>query len=428
VVILEVESLERQEAGRATVEGEADGRKRYRLDITYTDVHTKRIDYFFRLLDEIPLKWKKTESRYSAELTESAFTLCRGVLKTEDREALKDALRVTGASLVFLIDWNKARKRLRNFVRGEDAVEILLWAAKNRLGHMAFLSYGEAELIYEALEALPQGTIRRGEPFTAILGRKGAAEFLREALRLSYESYARKEPRALLLDRLRCLLLGRVQRRGLGADEMLLELAGLAVETALTFRDALRAVTRPSRGLIVRSHARICQWEERADERLNRIRKLHLKEPQPLLAVGACVDDALDALEDAGDLAHAIESHVDVDLLPGELMANLERSAEVTIQSAQLFFRIFHGYRELVRGGMAETLFNLINELKKSEHLGDRLKREFRWKVLSVPGDPRVVLTLRDLSDSIESAINAFRRAGFQIHDLAYSAMERIHG
>ncbi len=400
----------------------------YRLEITYTDVHEKRIEFFSRLIGETGIRWKRTENRYSPELTESSFALLRGVLEADDRARLKDALDWIGGSLVFLIDWNKARKRLRNFVRGGEVLEVLLWAAKTRVGHMAFLNYGDEELIYEALEALPRGTIRRGEPFSAILGRKGAVEFLQDTLRLALESYERKEPRALLLDRLRCLLLARLQRRGLGPDEMLRELAGLAVEAALTFRDALRSVSRPVAGLIARSHARITSWEERADERLNRIRKIHLKEPQPLLPVGVCVDDALDALEDAIDIARAMEARGAEGTLPGGIFQIIERAAEVTLQAAQLFYRIFHRYRELVRGGTPEKLFDLINELKQAEQTGDQLKRDFRWKILSCDGDPRVLITLRELSERVEEAINSLKRAGYLIHDLAYTAMERVQG
>jgi uncharacterized protein Yka (UPF0111/DUF47 family) len=270
--------------------------------------------------------------------------------------------------------------------------------------------------------------IRRGEPFEAVLGRKGTVEFLKDTLRLSWESYERKESRALLLDRLRLLLLGRVQRRGIGADEMLLELSELAVESSLTFRDSLRSVTRPVEGLIARGYDRIRRWEERADERLNRIRKIHLKEPQSLLPVGMYVDDALDALEDAADLALALEAIFKETVLPRDLVSLLEQSAEVAVRSAQLFYRILHRYRELVRGGIGEALFDLINELKQAEMAGDKIKREFYWKFLSAAGDLKILFALRDMCEEIESAINAFKRAGFQIHDLAYAAMERIHG
>ncbi len=417
-----------------------------KLEITYTDVHDKRVEFFAELLKDLGIRWRKTESRSSAELTEGAFFLLRGTLLVSDPARAEEVLRGFGASLVFLIDWNKARKRLRTFLRGSDVMEVLRWSSLERIGHLPFLSYGDEELIYEALEALPRGTVRLGEPLGEILGRKGALEFMKDVLRLSRESYDKKEPRILLVDRLRCLLRARAQRRGGSADEMLLELAGLAVEASLAFRDAVRAITRPVPGLIQRSYVRIAGWEERADDRLNRIRKLHLKDDQPLLPVAVKVDDALDALEDACDLARSISERSEARSPGGELVSMLEESAELALRSSQLFLRILHRYRELAGGGLGEPLFSAINELKQTEKKGDQLKRSFRWKFLSPPegvgdgprppagggGDaPRGTLTLlalRELQGSVEEAINSLCRGGFLVHDLAYAAMERRNG
>jgi len=200
------------------------------------------------------------------------------------------------------------------------------------------------------------------------------------------------------------------------------------VEAALTFRDGLRALTRRVDGLIGRSYKRICQWEERADERINRIRKMNLRDPQPLLPVADYVDDALDALEDAANLTMALEAHFDKSTIPAEMISMLEEGAELTLRAAQLFFRVIHRYRELVRGGLGEALFDTINELKQTEVEGDKLKRTFRWKFLSLPGDAKVHIALREVGEEVEDAINALSRAGFLVHDLAYSAMERGRG
>jgi uncharacterized protein Yka (UPF0111/DUF47 family) len=306
-------------------------------------------------------------------------------------------------------------------------MEVLLWSAHERVGTMAFMAYGDRELVYEALEALPRGTVRRGEPLNSILGRQQAMEFMKDSLRLCRESYERKDSRILLVDRLRCQLLLRAQKRGGSAAEILVELATLAVEAALAARDALRAVTRPMPGLIARSYERVQRWEEKADERLNRIRKLNLKEPQPLLPVAAFVDDAMDALEDLSDLARVLEEHFPARSAPPEMVALLEEAMELALRAAQLFFRVLRHYRELLRGGIGEALFDAIDELKQTEQQGDRLKRSFRWRFLTVPAEPKLLLALQQVQDALEESINAMSRAGFLIHDLAYDAMERSH-
>ena len=399
-----------------------------RIEITYTDVHDKRVEFFTELLGDLSVKWKKTESRTSKALSESAFFLLRGILQVNDPERMAASLKMIGASLVFLIDWNKARKRLRTFLRGADVLEVLKWSSRERFGHMAFITYGDEELIYEALEALPRGTVRLGEPLSEILGRKSSVEFMKEVLRLCRECLDRKEPRILLVDRLRCLLLARAQRRGGSADEMLLELGSLGVEASITFRDAIRAVTRPVAGLVTRAHARICAWEERADDRLNRMRKLHLKEPQPLLPVAEKLDDALDSLEDAGDLAQVLSERLKGEMLPEEMVRLVEEQSELALESAQLFLRSLYRYRELLRGGLGEPLFASINELKQAEQRADTVKRSFRWKFLEAPGDAKAHMALRELHERIEEAINSLCRGGFLIHDLAYAAMEQRHG
>jgi uncharacterized protein Yka (UPF0111/DUF47 family) len=398
-----------------------------RIEITYTDVHEKRVEFFTEILGDLGIRWKKTESKSSTQLVEGNFFLLRGIVQANDPARQAVLLGTVGSSLVFLIDWNKARKRLRTFLRGSDVMAVLKWSSLQRVGHMSFISYGDEELIYEVLEALPRGTVRLGEPLSEILGRKGSVEFMKDVLRLCRECYEKKEPRILLVDRLRCQLLARTQKRGGTADEMVLELASLSVEASLAFRDALRTITRPMPGLIGRSHGKISAWEERADDRLNRIRKLHLKEPQPLLPVAEKVDDALDALEDACDLARAVSEGFEPRSLPSELVAMLEEASELALASAQLFLRVFFRYRGLLRGGLGEPLFSMINELKQAEQRGDQIKRTFRWKFLASAEDAKVLLALRELGAALEETLNSLCRGGFLIHDLAYTAMEQRH-
>lgn len=73
-----------------------------------------------------------------------------GRYSTAQSEARDAFLEAVGASLVFLIDWNKARKVLREWVTNGDAVRILDWAARHRIGHRGFLELGGAELVASA--------------------------------------------------------------------------------------------------------------------------------------------------------------------------------------------------------------------------------------------------------------------------------------
>jgi hypothetical protein len=49
---------------------------------------------------------------------------------------------------VFLIDWNRARKRLGRFLKKTDAIDVLKWAADHNVSHRAFLQFGDVRLGY----------------------------------------------------------------------------------------------------------------------------------------------------------------------------------------------------------------------------------------------------------------------------------------
>ena len=68
-----------------------------------------------------------------------AFVIAETQMQARDAADRDAFLTALGACLVFLIDWNKARKLLRNWVTKDDAVRILGWAARHRIGHRAFL-------------------------------------------------------------------------------------------------------------------------------------------------------------------------------------------------------------------------------------------------------------------------------------------------
>src|SRR6516164_3729057 len=67
------------------------------------------------------------------------FLSGHGAIRGRDRRGSGQFLSAVGAALVFLIDWNKARKLLRSWVAKDDAVRILEWAAQHRIGHRGFL-------------------------------------------------------------------------------------------------------------------------------------------------------------------------------------------------------------------------------------------------------------------------------------------------
>jgi hypothetical protein len=113
------------------------------VTITYTDVHRTRAKFFVDLFDGFQVVWSGLDRHAAAGLGEdNVFFLVTGRYWGDSAAARNEFLTAIGASLVFLIDWNKARKLLRSYVGNEEALRILDWAARHRVGHRAFLELG----------------------------------------------------------------------------------------------------------------------------------------------------------------------------------------------------------------------------------------------------------------------------------------------
>ncbi len=125
------------------------------VSITYTDIHLQRLAFFRDLFASFNVEWSASEQHRAKQFESGGFALTVGVYPTRDGEELRRFLEFLGSRLVFLIDWNRARKKLRPFVDKRAALDILAWAAGNDFGHRGFLEIGAEGAIYEAW--LPAG-------------------------------------------------------------------------------------------------------------------------------------------------------------------------------------------------------------------------------------------------------------------------------
>src|SRR5450631_4295179 len=158
--------------------------KKNSVTVTYTDVHRARAKFFL------------VTAQYQAD-------------SSGDRNAFLSAL---GAALVFLIDWNKARKLLRSWVAKDDAGRILDWGARQRIGHRAFLELGGNELIGGAVRNAAATRIGFGERLDQALGRNAAIDFLKTAMRVSTEALSTGRSVRLVRDQIEADLVRRLER------------------------------------------------------------------------------------------------------------------------------------------------------------------------------------------------------------------------
>ena len=158
------------------------------VTLTYTDVHLQRLLFFQNLFQRWDVNWEDTRSRRDEAMEDGVYHLSVGTFVGTDEAQLQEYLAFLGSRLVFLIDWNKARKRLRALVSKNEVIRLLSWAAENDHGHMAFLKAGGEQLVYDALDFVVKGQVRFGERLEDILGGREAGEYLRYVMKVCAEN------------------------------------------------------------------------------------------------------------------------------------------------------------------------------------------------------------------------------------------------
>ncbi len=114
------------------------------VSVTYTDVHRLRAKFFISLFEGHNVEWSPlAEQSAQAIGEEDVFYLVTGSHVAADEPALHHFLEFLGSRIVFLIDWNRARKALQTFVGKESAVEILS-QIESRLATRARASHNAA--------------------------------------------------------------------------------------------------------------------------------------------------------------------------------------------------------------------------------------------------------------------------------------------
>ena len=203
------------------------------VTVIHTDVHLARAKFFTGLFRNFPVKWSGLERKSATGLgDDGVFYLVTGRYPTARGEDRNPFLEALGASLVFLIDWNKARKVLRDWVPNADAIRILDWAARHRVGHRGFLELGGTELVASTVHQAAPSRIGFGQRLDDALGREAAIDFLKTVLRISAEALLQGSSVRLARDRIEADLVRHLQR----VDAMLLAIvirqAGLARDIA----------------------------------------------------------------------------------------------------------------------------------------------------------------------------------------------------
>ncbi len=380
------------------------------VTVTHTDVHLARAKFFIGLFDKFQVAWSGLEANKVEGAADGAFYLVTGRFaggSQEDRDAFLEAI---GAALVFLIDWNKARKVLRLWVGKGDAIAILDWAARNLVGHRAFLELGGADLVASAVRHAIPTRIGFGERLDSSLGRESAVDFLRTVLKISTEALLEGRSVRLVRDRIEADLVRRMER----VESMLLAVvvrqAGLAREiaAALAVNIADRRSGRQVDGSAMAAFAR--RIEEKADriaiEARNEVARFDAAATIEELVNG--VEAAIDELEQAAFIASLVPAGVDSALLEplAELCAAAVAGAEAAASGVVAAAEAPEGRR-----ANSEDALAAVARLIDVEHIADAAERTVTTQVLLGGLDLTTALSVLELARAIERATD--RLAGF---------------
>ncbi len=207
--------------------------------VVYTDVHIQRLVFFQSMFKQFAVHWEDMRSKRSDNLQEGLYHLCRGTYKAANDEELEAYLRFLGSRLVFLIDWNRARKRLRKLAPQKVCLEVLQWGAEQNCGHMGFLKLGGESLVFDALQLTAKVPLQLGGQLSDILGLGKITEFLKFTLKTASEGVLAGRSELLIRDEIRAELRNYLETAHQGLLEIAAEHASLIVEIAMAVRDGI---------------------------------------------------------------------------------------------------------------------------------------------------------------------------------------------
>ncbi len=389
--------------------------------LTYTDIHERRAAFFMSLFERASVAWDDTRSQQAAGLAEGGrFILCSGRFEGADEVALDRYLEFLGSRIVFLIDWNKARKRLRQFMRQRDAIDVLKWAADHNHGHRGFLELGGERLIIETLKAAGTMPADYGERLDRVLGREAVIEHMKYVLATAAGGLREKRSARLIRDEIRADLLERLHTAEEGFYALLADHATIAAELAGALCDGLADAPAASpdgkRLRVIAERAK--HWETQADGLVMRVRESvkHCNDRATLERLAHDADDIVDQLEEAAFLLPLLPAVG----TPAPLYAPLAALAAIVLDGARALVRCLDAAPHVQRGGAREDLHDFLEAVDRMvtvEHETDEADRGVTLTLVSENAEHRQLHLLSLLGKRLEKAADAMSRCALALRD-----------
>ncbi len=390
-----------------------------RVTATYSDNHLPRLLFFQEMFADWEVKWGNVQSRTDQSFESGVYHLCVGTYTARDKADLKAYLTHLGSRLVFLIDWNRARKRLQLLVPRREALALLSWAAANDVGHMAFVKSGGERMIIDAIQFVAGGTLSYGITLDELIGKEAVGSFMRFILKECSQGLLNKRPLALIRDEARVELYKYFHN----AQQFLLDLvsnhAALSVEIAASIRDGLLDGSGPEQfSSFEQIGQRAKEWERKADEIVIKARELAKKSGQ--------ADTVRQLLEVADDITDELEEaafHLTLlvpESLAEEIRQPLAALARLLVEGTREYLKAVENARGIQRSGSPEDMHDFlasIHRIVSIEQQSDMVEREVRKALVSAAKDYRQAFVIAESAKKLESAADALMHTGMILRD-----------
>lgn len=393
------------------------------VTLTYTDIHGPRLKFLQGLMSGFDVQWEGPDTRASDSIETGTYLLTTGTFRAARQEDIERYLAHVGSRLVFLIDWNRMRKRLRGFIGKKHAIDILKWAAENDYGHRGLIEIGGEQALAEAVEFAAGERLRYGDRLDKLIGEESAHEFLCHAMRTASTGLRAHRSCRAVLDEIKADLARYFESAGLMIFDIAARHAACGYDVAVALREAFEAAgsgASANRSIA----ARAAVWEARADALLNEGRTdiKRFARPASLSDFLNHADDAVDELEEAASLVDLL----DLVSIERGAVDDLRELSELALGASQELIKCIACATSITQSDVRDDLDDFLQALERLvtiEHQADERIRLLRRKLITGTADHRALYLLHQMSLALETATDAYAHAG---QDLRRYLMEEV--
>jgi uncharacterized protein Yka (UPF0111/DUF47 family) len=393
------------------------------VQLTHTDVHPERIQFLREMLKPYAVSWGKVQSKQAESLVSgNPFHLATGRFDAKDSAELLDYLKFLASRLVFLIDWNRARKELRSFLRGKDRIGLLQWAAEAEIGHRGFLELGGAKLINRAIEGIGGSAVHFGDRLCDVVGDEAAIEFIRFVFKAATEGLRDHQSAGLIEDRVCAELQAHFSGEGKRLFQLAREQAAMIFEIAALVQEGVHTIESGDRnGKFKRVAERAREFEHGADQLVAACREAIRRRPEytTLFRLLETADDAADEIEEVAFLLDLL-----VASRPGrDVLEELAVLADLVLEAAQEWIKALsyasHLDKHSASGAQDDVrdFLTAVDALFVLEHRADDAERALTYAAVQKASDFRQLHIYSKMADSLEEASDALKWAGLMARD-----------